>query len=358
MKKQDLLLYIFPLWIFLLFASSCEKENDMAKLVVTTSEVTNVLATSAECGGYIRSDGGEEVRMHGVCWSIAEDPIRSDNKTEDSIGTGSFVSNITGLKPNTTYYVRAYAINSNSVAYGDNVIFTTQEDGIVGTIEDSRDGNVYKTITIGDQEWMAENLAYLPGVVHNSDAFLSPDYNMQPLFGVYGYEGNDVEAARAEPNYTTYGVLYNWHAVNAENVCPDGWHVPTHAEWTELENYLSYNGFNYDETMSDDSEKISISLASEKFWTSSLIEGATGNADYPEYRNKSGFSALPGGWFGYDGMYSQMGDGGYWWTADMSTSKLAWIRIIRYHYSDLGRYGVDPGLGASVRCIKDQYVFY
>lgn len=354
MKKQDLLSYSLPLWLFLLFASSCEKVSDKPVPVLTTSEVTNVLTTKAECGGYIRSDGGDVVTMRGVCWSMTVDPTIADNKTEDGKGTGGFDSNILGLKSNTTYYVRAYAINSTGTAYGANVIFTTQEDGRVGTIVDTRDGNVYKTITIGDQEWMSENLAYLPGVVHNSEAFQSQNHKTQPLFGVYGYEGSDVEAARAEPNYTTYGVLYNWHAVNAEDVCPDGWHVSTHDEWAELENYLADNGFNYDGTIGYGSKKISKSLASESHWISSSNEGATGNTDYPEYRNKSGFSALPGGEFGYDGMYGYIGVMGIWWTAETSSINHFWMRSFNFESTSVDRTGGYHWLGASVRCVKDQ----
>ena len=100
-----------------------------------------------------------------------------------------------------------------------------------GVFTDARDGKVYKTITIGTQTWMAENLAYLPSVSHSFTS--SFDF---PVYYVYGYDGNSVSAAKASANYITYGVLYNWEA--AKIACPSGWHLPTDAEWTILENYL------------------------------------------------------------------------------------------------------------------------
>src|SRR5690554_6744787 len=98
---------------------------------------------------------------------------------------------------------------------------------------DPRDGNVYKIITIGDQVWMAENLAYLPSVNMVADG--SEDA-AGSYYYVYGYDGTNVADAKATGNYATYDVLYNWTA--AMNACPDGWHLPSDAEWTELTDYL------------------------------------------------------------------------------------------------------------------------
>lgn len=134
---------------------------------------------------------------------------------------------------------------------------------------------------------MAENLAYLPSVVGPAT-----DSETEPYYYVYGYDGTDVEEAKATENYQTYGVLYNWSA--ALTACPEGWHLPSDAEWTQLENYLANNGHNYDGTKGGVGAKIAKSLASETGWNSSSVEGAIGNTGFPEYRNKSGFSALPG----------------------------------------------------------------
>jgi len=94
--------------------------------VITTNSVSDITQSSAVCGGNIASDGGTEVTQRGVCWSTSSGPtIDYDMFTEDGNGTGSFTSNITGLTGNRKYYVRAYAINSEGIAYGQELPFTT-----------------------------------------------------------------------------------------------------------------------------------------------------------------------------------------------------------------------------------------
>ena len=91
---------------------------------VTTNIVSNITEASATCGGNVTSDGGA-LTYRGVCWSTSQNPTVSDSRTNDGSGTGTFTSNISGLTPNTTYYVRAYAINSVDTTYGQEVSFTT-----------------------------------------------------------------------------------------------------------------------------------------------------------------------------------------------------------------------------------------
>ena len=92
---------------------------------VTTTSVTNITQNSATCGGNVTSNGGASVTARGVCWSTSQNPTISNSHTADGSGTGSFSSSITGLSPNTTYYVRAYATNSVGTSYGNQVSFTT-----------------------------------------------------------------------------------------------------------------------------------------------------------------------------------------------------------------------------------------
>ena len=93
---------------------------------VTTSSVSNITGNSAVCGGNVTSDGNATVTSRGVCWSTSPNPMIGHNKTIDGSGTGQYSSNINGLQPNTTYYVRAYAINSKGTAYGSQTSFTTE----------------------------------------------------------------------------------------------------------------------------------------------------------------------------------------------------------------------------------------
>ena len=99
-------------------------------LTVVTSPVTDITDTSAICGGNVTLDGGSAVTARGVCWSTMQTPTLADAHTSDGTGTGIFVSSITGLTPNTTYYVRAYATNSEGTAYGNEVRFVTTFDTI------------------------------------------------------------------------------------------------------------------------------------------------------------------------------------------------------------------------------------
>jgi len=92
---------------------------------VTTTAVSNITGTTADSGGEVADDGGEAVTVRGVCWSTSENPTVADETTEDGTGIGAFTSSITGLDPDTTYHVRAYATNSVGTAYGEDVTFTT-----------------------------------------------------------------------------------------------------------------------------------------------------------------------------------------------------------------------------------------
>ncbi|HPQ29062.1 MAG TPA: FISUMP domain-containing protein [Desulfobacteraceae bacterium] len=218
-------------------------------------------------------------------------------------------------------------------------------------IEDPRDQRLYKLITIGSQVWMTENMAYLPLV--ESPSIKSDETS---CYYVSGYEGTDVSAAKATTNYQTYGVLYNWPA--AQTACPERWHLPSDEEWTQLETYLANNGFNYDGTTGPEfgdgvRDKIAKSMATDSGWDSSLVEGAAGNTDYPEYKNKSGFSALPGGFFGHDGFFYGIGDSGFWWSATADGTDSARFRWIDIDEKGVLRDLATRRIGFAVRCIKD-----
>jgi hypothetical protein len=93
--------------------------------VISTTSVTNINSTTATSGGNITSDGGGPVTARGVCWSTVSNPTTADSKTNDGTGTGSFISNLTGLTVNILYYIRAYATSSVGTSYGNQGSFTT-----------------------------------------------------------------------------------------------------------------------------------------------------------------------------------------------------------------------------------------
>lgn len=337
-KKTSHLIYPFILMgLFLVFANSCKKDDDVP--VLTTTAVTDITQTTVKSGGNITSDGGSAVTARGVCWSTDPDPTISDNKTTDGAGTGEFISNITGLMPNTTYYVRAYATNSNGTGYGSVLSFTTAEE--ITSLVDPRDNTVYEVVTIGSQIWMAENLRYLPSVVGPGTGSQTEAY-----YYVYGYDGTSVEDAKATENYTIYGVLYNWTAAmngasssatnpsGVQGVCPPGWHLPSHAEWTQLTDFLGGHG-----------------VAGGK-----LKEEGTAHWNSPNTgaTNITGFTALPGGQRRPSGgIFNRLNEFGTWWSASEMSSTHARSRDMQHNLESVVNLNQTKDYGFSVRCIKD-----
>lgn len=107
------------------YGSEVSFTTEVALPIVTTTPISNLVADGATSGGNVTDNGGADITARGVCWSTSADPTISDNKTSDGTGTGSFASSITGLAISTTYHVRAYAVNSAGVAYGDDIQFST-----------------------------------------------------------------------------------------------------------------------------------------------------------------------------------------------------------------------------------------
>ncbi|HPX80220.1 MAG TPA: FISUMP domain-containing protein, partial [Bacteroidales bacterium] len=189
------------------------------------------------------------------------------------------------------------------------------------TFTDSRDGKVYKTVTIGEQVWMAENLAYLPSVVGPA----TESYT-DPYYYVYGYDGTSVATAKATTNYQTYGVLYNWPA--ALSACPPGWHLPSDAEWKQLEMYLGITSAQADATgWRGTAEGGKLKEEGTTHWDSPNT-GAT---------NSSGFTALPGGYRSNPGTFDYIGNGVKWWSSPQSHTLSAWGRSLYYNNGHVSR---------------------
>ena len=292
---------------------------------LSTADVSSITSTTAISGGNITSDGGSAVTARGVCWGTASDPTIAGSKTSFGTGNGSFTSNLTSLTENTTYYIKAYASNSVGTGYGNEIMFNT----LVGnpTLTDI-DGNVYHTVTIGNQTWMAENL--MTTKYRNGDAIATVAGSWATLVtGAYSWYNND------PANKTIYGGFYNWYAVSdSRNIAPAGWHVPTDAEWTTLTTYLggeSVAGGKLKET-----------------GTSHWFSPNTGAT------NSAGFTALPGGLRDYfDGTFNNVGYLGNWWSSTTYDAANAWYRNLHYYIANAGRYTYDRHNGFSVRCVRD-----
>ena len=189
---------------------------------ITTVAITNLGSTTATSGGNVLSDGGAKITAKGVCWSTSPNPTIADAHTTDGSGIGSFISNISGLNPNTTYYIRAYATNSVGTAYGGKSILHSS----IPVVYDI-DGNGYDTIHIGTQIWMTQNLKTTR--YNNGDIIPNVTDGSQWVgsgIGARCYYNNDSSTHSA-----TYGALYNYYTVNTGKLCPVGWYVPTINDW-------------------------------------------------------------------------------------------------------------------------------
>ena len=218
-------------------------------------------------------------------------------------------------------------------------------------VYDERDGNSYCSIMIGEQEWLAENMRYLPSVNFYSDASV-----VDAKYYVYGYDGEDVEAAKENPNYAEYGAWYNWKA--ALTACPAGWHLPSDDEWTELEVYLQNNGYNFDDYIDTDSDRethnvIAKSLASTSGWVESDVENSPGWLQ-PK-NNTSSFNGKPAGHRWVDSQFMGIGLYGFWWssTTQSGDNNSAWDRKIHNDGVAMGKTRNSKTLGFSVRCLRN-----
>jgi len=184
---------------------------------------------------------------------------------------------------------------------------------VKGTFTDTRDNKVYKTVTIGTQTWMAENLAF------------------KTTSGCWAYENN--------PEYVaTFGYLYDW--ATAKSVCPSGWHLPSEKEWDDLVKYLGY-----------------ARVAAGK-----LKETGTSHWSEPNIMatNESGFTGIAGGYYEryLNNQFENIFDSSYWWCSNKASDFTAKNFELDYNYhddeSELGEIFSNPMInGLSVRCIKD-----
>ena len=277
----------------------------------------------------------------GFYWSATnQTPTKYDNIITVTGSTESFWQAINRLLGNTTYYYRAYATNSEGTTSGAVLSFTTQDiqDNEINTFTDPRDGKIYKTVKIGNQLWMAENLAYLP-MVHRPLHLLNYD---DPRYYVFGYDGIRVSEAKATANYKEYGVLYNWPAANS--ACPSGWHLPSDDEWKQMEIAIGMSQSEADHTGHRGTNE-----GTKLITTSGWNYNGNGTDDF-------GFSALPGGYRKSGGHFWGIGGSTYWWSSTEATevhTTDAWGRHIYYNSTAIIRFNYPKDYGFSVRCVKD-----
>jgi uncharacterized protein (TIGR02145 family) len=242
-------------------------------------------------------------------------------------------------------------------------IINTQETGTVTDI----DGNEYQTVKIGDQWWMAENLKVTR--YRNGDAIPTGLSNTQwesttsGAYAVYPHGGgeteDDVEGINSnEEIITAYGKLYNWYAVNdSRGLCPEGWHVPTDAEWTVLVDYVVAQGYPNEW---DNPNGAGNALKSRR-QVDSPLGAPWATSEHPRWNSHrrhhgldvSGFSGLPSGYREDTGIFYNFGYSGTWWSSTEFVGGFVWQRTIYYELSHLIRSNGVKRDGRSVRCLRD-----
>lgn len=192
------------------------------------------------------------------------------------------------------------------------------------------DGNEYKTVKIGDQWWMAENLK------------VKRYRNGEDISDCWSYDNNDINAI-------IYGRLYSWFAVSdTRNIAPEGWHVPTDLEWKELEMALGMSQFEANKTGYRGTNEGSKLAGSLDLWADDLTKTLQNNAEF----GTSGFIGLPAGFY-QNGGFHYMGYYTYFWSSSDAGGNYASCRHIRDNNTELGRRDNNKNYGYSVRCVKD-----
>jgi uncharacterized protein (TIGR02145 family) len=306
-------------------ALNCTNATNNGTLTATTvsSGVTSVISYTGGNGG---AHSGQVVTSTGVTGLTA------------TLQAGSFANGISNL----AYVISGTPSMRGEASFNLNIggqmctltrIVIQPTSGYGPNISDV-DGNSYKTVYIGDQHWMAENLktakyndgTVIPNVTNNTQW-------SNLTTGAWAYYNNDVA------NNVKYGKLYNWYAVSPttngnKNVCPTGWHVPTDAEWTVLTDFLG-----------------GTSVAGGKMKEIGTLNWNSPNTDAT---NLSLFTGLPGGsrW-GSSGNYYNFGDLGHWWSSSEADAIGAWHRYLTSTVGNVIKASHYKRDGFSVRCIRD-----
>jgi uncharacterized protein (TIGR02145 family) len=327
--------------------------NPYELATLTTNPTISITENIAISGGNITSDGGSAITARGVCWSTTPNPTVSGSYTINGNGTGSFTSDIRCLYDATIYYVRAYATNIAGTSYGNQQSFITKKDPITfnptktyGLVSDI-DGNCYRTIQIGNEIWMAENLKTsryndgipIPNVTDNTEwenllsSISTPPY---VTTGAYCWYSND--SATYENDY---GKLYNWGVINSGKICPVGWHVPGWIDYLEM-NFISEDCY------------------LNSYLGGTLMESGSNHWINPYsacINNETGFSAIPSGKRNSDGTFTELGYSAYFWVTGMTGHGPLVINQKVPHSPSYCHSptscGIFPTEGHSIRCVKD-----
>ncbi len=308
-------------------------ESPASAPTVTTTAASNIGSNTATSGGNVTNDGGATVTARGVCWNTSSSPSTANSHTTDGSGTGSFVSNLTGLTQNTLYYVRAYATNSVGTTYGNQVSFTTSSSFTCGsslTINHLVSGGVApvsKTVTYGtvtnipgetSKCWITSNLgADHPATAKNDATEASAGWYWQ----FNRKQGFKHDGTTRTPNttwITSISENLDWQSSNDPCALElgSGWRIPSYTEWNNVYTTGGWTDWNGP-------------------WNSGLKMHAAGTLGYS------------------DGSLSLRGSTGYYWSSTQYDASGGWHLAFSSYYSYMGSFTSGKAYGFTLRCLRN-----
>ena len=294
---------------------------------ITTATVTQITETSAVAGGNVTSDGGASVSERGVCIATGSDPTTAHTKITSGNGTGSFTCNLTGLQPNTTYYVRAYAVNSKGTAYGEEVSFTTKEQSSIPS-NGTENGHEYVDLGLS-VKWATCNVgASYPEDYGDYFAWGETTTKSTYNWSTYKHCNNSKYVLKKYNTFGDYGVVDNKTILelsdDAAHVNMGGeWRMPTETEWAELREQCT--------------------------WTWSTQDGINGYKVISNINGNSIFFPTAGCSNNID-----VGIAGYYWSIELYTTYYQTYNAYYYHLSSSQSVGVNHDeryKGMSIRAV-------
>ena len=361
--------------------------------VITTTTASGITATTATSGGNVISDGGAPITVRGVCWSTTSNPTISNSHTSDSIGTGTFTSNITGLTPRTTYYIRAYATNAVGTAYGNQITFTTTAHTF------SVSATTRVLFSPGNLQWSATNGGSTPTTHVTADSIAAGTWRFAPnqwdtigtanrnisssysgwidLFG-WGTSGyNNKYPYMTSTTYSDYGngdanisgTNYDWGVYNtiynpktSTTDAPGTWRTLTDAEWTYLINTRSTtSGIRYAKAtvngvpgliiVPDNWSTSTYALNNTNTTGAAYTTNVISVAQWATLEN-AGCAFLPAVGYRYLGTsVDYVGSCGAYWSATFNSNNGAYV--LSFSSGNLYTSNYSRGYGLSVRLVKD-----
>jgi len=310
--------------------------------VVVTDGISELTHQSLKSGGNVTDAGGGNISARGVVWSLSPGASIAGNKTTDGAGIGSFISALSGLQPETRFYLRAYATNEAGTGYGQELTIKTKYPPLIfnssltyGSVTDI-DGNVYKTIPIGSQIWMAENLKTTRYNDGSAIPLIENDQSWEAArTPAYSWYGNDPSTYK-----DVLGAFYNFYAVNTGKLCPTGWRVPTIPDYQALVAILPPTD-----------PGIVLKETTNTHWLTSPNPAT----------NSTGFTAVPAGYrvTSTGGISPTAWGEAYWWTSTpitdlgLTTPNRGYVYVLTRYNDGFGGQSDLQYFGHSVRCIQN-----